>query len=142
MCEGMGDLLERLRARGWRLTAQRRVIAEALSGDDVHLTADEVHERAGGALPELSKATVYNTLNELVGLGEVKEISPDGRVRRYDPNAHHPHQHLLCAECGAIRDVTCEGDPLDILPGGERRGFRVHGADIVYRGVCPGCAGR
>ncbi len=39
-------LLERLRRRGWRLTAQRRVVAEALAGEHVHLTAEEVYERA------------------------------------------------------------------------------------------------
>ena len=40
-------LLERLRAVGWRLTPQRRVIAEAMGGDHVHLTAEEVLERHG-----------------------------------------------------------------------------------------------
>ena len=39
----MSDLLKRLRGRGWRMTAQRRVVAEVLDGDHVHLTADEVH---------------------------------------------------------------------------------------------------
>jgi len=32
----MSDLLERLRTRGWRLTPQRRVVAEVLHGDHVH----------------------------------------------------------------------------------------------------------
>ena len=67
-------LLERLRAVGWRLTPQRRVIAEAMGGDHVHLTAEEVLERARGRLPEVSLATVYNTLNELVSMGEVQQV--------------------------------------------------------------------
>ncbi|MER6692640.1 transcriptional repressor, partial [Streptomyces minutiscleroticus] len=33
----MSDLLERLRDRGWRMTAQRRVVAEVLDGEHVHL---------------------------------------------------------------------------------------------------------
>ncbi|MEU9007987.1 transcriptional repressor, partial [Streptomyces sp. NPDC048551] len=101
----MSDLLERLRGRGWRMTAQRRVVAEVLDGDHVHLTADEVHARAVSKLPEISRATVYNTLGEMVTLGEVLEVSTDQRAKRYDPNAHRPHQHLVCARCGAIRDV-------------------------------------
>ena len=48
----MSDLLERLRGRGWRMTAQRRVVAEVLDGEHVHLTADEVHARAVDKLPE------------------------------------------------------------------------------------------
>ncbi|WP_035845596.1 Fur family transcriptional regulator [Kitasatospora azatica] len=135
----MSDLLERLRSRGWRLTAQRRVVAEVLDGDHVHLTADEVHARAVSRLPEISRATVYNTLGELVVLGEVLEVSTDGRAKRYDPNAHHSHQHLICSRCGTIRDVHPFGDPLSALPDAERFGFAVSGAEITYRGLCPDC---
>lgn len=136
----MSDLLERLRGRGWRLTAQRRVVAEVLDGDHVHLTADEVHARAAERLPEISRATVYNTLGELVTLGEVLEVSTDGRAKRYDPNAHRPHQHLVCSRCGSIRDVRPAGNPLADLPEAERFGFTVSHVEVVYRGLCPGCA--
>ncbi|MEU3399646.1 Fur family transcriptional regulator [Streptomyces filamentosus] len=136
----MSDLLERLRARGWRMTSQRRVVAEVLSGEHVHLTADEVHARAVERLPEIARATVYNTLGELVSLGEVVELSTDGRAKRYDPNARRPHQHLVCTECGTIRDVRPAGDPLAVLPDSERYGFTVSKADVTYRGLCPSCA--
>ncbi|MFI0989146.1 Fur family transcriptional regulator [Streptomyces exfoliatus] len=136
----MSDLLERLRARGWRMTSQRRVVAEVLAGDHVHLTADEVHARAVAHLPEIARATVYNTLGELVALGEVVELSTNGRAKRYDPNAHHPHQHLVCSNCGIIRDVHPTGDPLGALPPAERFGFTVATADVTYRGLCPSCA--
>ncbi|MEU8528824.1 MULTISPECIES: Fur family transcriptional regulator [Streptomyces] len=137
----MSDLVDRLRGRGWRMTAQRRVVAEVLDGEHVHLTADEVHARATARLPEVSRATVYNTLGELVSLGEVIEVATDGRAKRYDPNAHRPHQHLVCSGCGAIRDVHPTGDPLTSLPDSERFGFALSGAEVTYRGLCPACAG-
>ncbi|AJF67187.1 Fur family transcriptional regulator [Streptomyces vietnamensis] len=136
----MSDLLERLRGRGWRMTAQRRVVAEVLDGDHVHLTADEVHARAVAKLPEISRATVYNTLGEMVTLGEVIEVATDGRAKRYDPNAHRPHQHLVCGRCGAIRDVHPAGDPLADLPDTERFGFTISNVEVTYRGICPSCA--
>jgi Fur family transcriptional regulator, stress-responsive regulator len=136
----MSDLLERLRERGWRMTAQRRVVAEVLDGEHVHLTADEVHARAVARLPEISRATVYNTLGEMVSLGEVIEVTTDRRAKRYDPNAHRPHQHLVCANCGTIRDVRTTGDPLAQLPEVERFGFTVSDAEVTYRGLCPECA--
>ncbi|MFD9545284.1 Fur family transcriptional regulator [Streptomyces sp. NPDC060022] len=135
----MSDLLERLRGRGWRMTSQRRVVAEVLDGDHVHLTADEVHARAVQRLPEISRATVYNALGELVALGEVMEVSTDGRAKRFDPNAHRPHQHLVCSECGTVRDVHPTGDPLADLPVDERFGFTVSEAAVTYRGLCPSC---
>lgn len=136
----MSDLLERLRGRGWRMTSQRRVVAQVLDGDHVHLTADEVHTLAVRLLPEISRATVYNTLGELVSLGEIMEVSAAGRAMRYDPNAHHPHQHLVCSDCGTIRDVHPTGDPLAGLPAAERFGFTVSEAEVTYRGLCPSCA--
>jgi Fe2+ or Zn2+ uptake regulation protein len=136
----MSDLLERLRGRGWRMTSQRRVVAEVLDGDHVHLTADEVHARAARRLPEISRATVYNTLRELVALSEVVEVSTDGRAKRYDPNAHRPHQHLVCSGCGTIRDVHPSSSPLAGLPVEERFGFTVSEVDVTYRGLCPTCA--
>ncbi|WP_371477504.1 Fur family transcriptional regulator [Kitasatospora sp. NBC_00315] len=135
----MSDLLERLRGRGWRMTSQRRVVAEVLDGDHVHFTADEVHTRAAQRLPEISRATVYNTLGELVALGEVIEVTTDGRAKRYDPNAHHPHQHLVCSGCGTVRDVDPTGDPLADLPVDGRFGFTVFRAEVTYRGLCPSC---
>ena len=136
----MSDLLERLRERGWRLTAQRRVVAQVLDGDHVHFTADEVHALAVRLLPEISRATVYNTLGELVSLGEVLEVSTDGRAKRYDPNAHHAHQHLVCSRCGTIRDVHPAGDPIAALPAAERFGFTIADVEVTYRGICPACA--
>ncbi|MFD3328048.1 Fur family transcriptional regulator [Streptomyces sp. NPDC058701] len=135
----MSDLLERLRRRGWRMTSQRRVVVEALDGDHVHLTADEVHARAARRLPEIARATVYNTLGELVLLGEVVEVSVHGRAKRFDPNAHHPHQHLVCTGCGTIRDVRPTATPAG-LPERERYGFTVSDVEVTYRGLCPSCS--
>ncbi|WP_137990708.1 Fur family transcriptional regulator [Streptomyces vilmorinianum] len=136
----MSDLVERLRARGWRMTSQRRVVAEVLDGEHVHLTADEVHALAARRLPEISRATVYNTLGELVSLGEVVEVTTGGRAKRYDPNAHHPHHHLVCSACGTIRDVRPTGSPLADLPAEGRFGFTVSEVEVTYRGLCPSCA--
>jgi Fur family transcriptional regulator, stress-responsive regulator len=129
-------LLTRLRDRGWRLTAQRRVIAEVMTGEHVHLAADEVFERSRAILPEVSLATVYNTLGELVGMGELVEVThADGR-KRYDPNVAVHHHHLVCVDCGRMLDVHVD-DPR--LPDGERHGFELLGVDITFRARCPDC---
>nr|BFF23206.1 Fur family transcriptional regulator [Glycomyces mayteni] len=133
----MSDLVTRLRRHNWRITPQRRVIAETLEGSHVHFTADEVLERAVARMPELSRATVYNTLNEMVALGEVLELSLQGRSKRYDPNADHDHHHLICDGCGLMKDVHAVADPIEWLPGDERHGFTVTSAAVTYRGLCP-----
>jgi Fur family transcriptional regulator, stress-responsive regulator len=135
-------LIDRLKSRGWRLTAQRRAIADTFSGPSIHLTPEEVWVRARVAVPEVSQATVYNTLHELVRLGELREVDGLGRSRRYDPNTHAPHHHLLCDGCDRLVDVFPEGDLLASLPAASRHGFSGLQAEVVYRGTCPDCAPR
>lgn len=132
------DLLSRLRARDWRLSAQRRAVAEVLVGDHLHLTAEEVHDRARERLPEISRATVYNTLNELVAMSEVREVDVVGGPRRYDPNVDQDHDHLVCQGCHAIRDVPRGSQPSP-LPDATRAGYLVTGMEVTYRGLCPAC---
>ena len=134
------DLLTRLRDRGWRLSPQRRVVAEVLAGEHVHLSAEQVHTQARERLPEISRATVYNTLNELVALGEVLEIAPTGGPKRYDPNARTAHDHLVCDVCHAIRDVPRRRGPRPSVAEQDLGGYRVTDVDVVFRGVCPDCA--
>jgi Fe2+ or Zn2+ uptake regulation protein len=135
----MPELIDRLRLREWRLTAQRRVVAEVLTGQHVHLTAEAVHGRARILLPEISLATVYNTLNELVTMGEVREVQAGDGPRRYDPNVTSAHQHLQCVGCGALWDVEPAGAASLALAVDQQRGFRLLDVDIVFRGVCPDC---
>lgn len=133
----MSDLLERLRDRGWRLTPQRRVIAEVLAGDHVHMTAEEIHAQAQSKLPETGLATVYNTLSELVSIREILELSTGDGPKRYDPNVRRPHQHLLCVSCGELRDVYPADEPT--LPRREQHGYEILGAQVTFRGLCPNC---
>ena len=138
----MSELAERLRQRGWRMTVQRRVVAEVFVGEHVHLTADDVYEASQAVLPEISRATVYNTLNEMVAMHEVSEISVGSGARRYDPNVETAHQHLVCVRCGTLRDVLPEGQEHLALRPSEQHGFHVLGVAITFRGLCPECAER
>ena len=137
-----GDLTQRLKRRGWRLSAQRRVVAEVLQGEHVHLTAEDVFARAHVRLAEISQATVYNTLRELVTMGEVRVVTPPDGVKRYDPNVLVDHHHLMCMRCQLLKDVHPDGESGVTLPNSERFGFDVWGFDIIFRGVCPSCQGR
>lgn len=141
--DSVGDsLLERLRERQWRITPQRRVVAEVLHGDHVHLSAEDVLAGARDRLPEISLATVYNTLGELVAMGEVREVRAAEGPVRYDPNARSAHQHLVCTSCGALFDV----DPLGVdglgLSEGDSHGFCLVEVEVTFRGLCRDCAGR
>jgi Fur family transcriptional regulator, stress-responsive regulator len=133
------DLLSRLRARDWRISSQRRVVAEVFVEDHVHLTAEEVHALARKRLPEISRATVYNTLNELAAMGELLEVLVVDGPKRYDPNIGDEHDHLVCDSCHTIRDVRRSRTP-SMIPEAVRAGYVVTNVEITYRGLCSECA--
>lgn len=98
-----------------------------------------MHALATERLPEVSRATVYNTLNELVAMGEVDEVTASDGPKRYDPNVTDRHQHLVCVHCGDLRDVHPLGEHDLRLPGAESHGYQLVDVDIVFRGVCERC---
>jgi Fe2+ or Zn2+ uptake regulation protein len=133
------DLALRVRRRGWRVSAQRRAVVDVFAGEHVHLTADEVLRQARQELPEISRATVYNTLADLVEMGELLVVSAGDGPKRYDPNVARPHHHLICTRCGELKDVIPDGLEVLDLSTAERHGYQLVGFDITFRGLCADC---
>ncbi len=129
----------RLRTEGRRVTPQRRVIVEVLLEDGSHLTADQVLRRARCQLPEISPATVYNTLHELAELGLLQELDLGLGLeqRRYDV-ATEDHDHLVCLRCGRVEDVPRRNELKASLV--QDHDFNVVDRRVIYLGFCPDCA--
>ena len=126
---------ELLRARGLRVTPQRRAILGAFSHDaSEHLSADEIHARATAVVPELGRGTVYATLAELTELGILAARGSPEPVR-YETNTE-PHQHFICRLCRRVFDVELEQPAPDALAA---QGFVVEQVAVAAEGVCAEC---
>ncbi len=136
----VATLTDRLAARGWRITPQRRAVVEALAGEHVHLSAEQVHAGAKRIVPEVSLATVYNTLNELTDMGEISEIRLSDGSARFDPKIGPDHHHLVCEGCGLTFDVEPRGAEGLTLPRAQRFGMTLTSVEVVFRGLCSNCA--
>jgi len=127
----------RLREHGLRVTSQRRAILAAFEDPAAgHLSADEVHDSAAVGLPELARATVYNTLNEFVRAGLLRRIDGFGSAL-YDRVADTEHHHFHCDGCGRLFDVEPTGTEAIAIGAGS---FRVERTEILFRGRCADCA--
>jgi len=101
----VSDLGAALRARGMRLTPQRRRIVAALSNLE-HGTPDAVAARVaedGGAALPLS--TIYRGLDALEELGIVSHTHLDHRAPTYHLADHATHIHLVCLGCGTVSEA-------------------------------------
>jgi len=125
-----------LRERGLRVTPQRRAIFAAFEGGRAgHPSADEVYRRARSQLPELSRGTVYNTLNEFVSAGLLTVVSI-GRVQLYDANTAD-HHHFRCRSCNRLYDVHPIGANKISLTDDF---FMVEQTTVLLDGFCGECA--
>ena len=139
------DLADQLRAfeemcrqSGFPLTVQRRVILECILQRHDHPTADQVHEEVRARVPEISRTTVYRTLEALVQMGAIRRAHHLGPASRFDANSGH-HHHLVCMRCNAVVDF--EDPRLDDLPIPERArtNFRIMDYSVHYAGLCDDC---
>ena len=133
----------RLRGAGQRYTAQRRDLVHLLERGGSPRSIPEILADAG----ELKQSSVYRNLAALEHAGVVRRVSTEEEYGRYElaEELIGHHHHLVCANCGTMRDVEVPSaleqtldTTLDRIA--TRAGFaRVqHRLDLV--GLCADCA--
>jgi len=133
-------ILNKLRARGYKLTPKRRAVVRALATSDRHMTPAQVHTATREERDDVGLVTVYRAIRVLAELGLVCEISTDGRQRSYllrrPPEHHH---HLVCSSCGHVVDfVSSDVERLQSRLARET-GFRIDGHIVEFVGCCAQC---
>ena len=131
------ELAEAFRSNGLKLTPQRQLIFQLLDGNQRHPTADELFAEASSRMPGISLRTVYQTLNDLVAMGELSSHTLGGGATRFDPNTSE-HHHLVCTVCRSARDVAVSN--LDALEFDGGDDFRIERTTVVFDGLCAQCA--
>lgn len=131
-------LREALEANGQRYTEQRASVYRYLLSTTSHPTADEVFTRVRTELPDISLATVYKSLEALVGCGLAAKLTYGDGSARYDGRTD-PHPHARCLECGAVLDVPGRLDNAALAGLGPLSGFAVEGYRLELLGRCSSC---
>jgi Fur family iron response transcriptional regulator len=121
----------RLQACGIRVTAQRLQIAEFLLGAPQHRSAEQITEALQGRGVEVSKATVYNTLNLFAARGLIRQLAVDDTRSWFDSNVE-PHYHFHDEATGALTDVALPEVQFSRLPA-VPAGMEVASLDLVIR---------
>jgi Fur family ferric uptake transcriptional regulator len=130
--------VEALRTAGYRLTAPRRAVLEAVTATGEHLNLAEVHRRARARHPRLGRATVYRTLDLLTDLGLIRPIHLGLTGTRYT-RADGGHHHMVCTGCGAVIEFD---DCAACRPGtrlARRLCFRISSHLLELYGRCRKC---
>jgi Fe2+ or Zn2+ uptake regulation protein len=144
----MNNLLDEaadiLRARGGRMTAQRRLILETLEDMSSHPSAEELHSIVRQQDPDIHLSTVYRTLRwlEREGLISSRWFEEERRQERFDPAIPVEHHHFLCTCCKKVIEFDY---PLvdDIVQQFEKdSNAQIDSTTVVLYGLCNDCKGR
>lgn len=133
------DLLERLRARGHRLTPQRDMILLAVHDVGGHASAEEIHQQVLAQNPNVDLSTTYRTLELLTEMGVVYRTDMGDGTSRYELAEEEMHHHLVCRQCGRVMDLG--HDVLEPLQECLRAdyGFAADLTHMVLQGLCETC---
>lgn len=125
------SVIDTLKILGYRITAPRRAIVEALLTASSPKTAKEiaVHTK----IKDLS--TVYRTLSELVKESLAEEFTDRG-TSYFELSGHH-HDHAVCTRCGVIAHVPCSETktPSSL----KKAGWVIEAHEALWRGRCNAC---
>ena len=132
-------LREALEASGQRFTEQRGAVYRYLADTTIHPTADEVFIAVRRNLPGISLATVYKSLETLVGCGLAVKLTYTDHSARYDGRTD-PHHHARCVVCGLVTDIPDEVPSQEIHTLRNQSGnFTVTGYHLELFGYCSSC---
>ncbi|OMF38727.1 transcriptional repressor [Paenibacillus sp. FSL H8-0548] len=105
----MDRINRHLLANGYKLTTQREIILQVLLENEAdHLSAEGVYMLVKQKHSVIGLATVYRTLELLAELHVVEKMNFGDGVARYDLRGEedkHMHHHLICNECGSLKEI-------------------------------------
>ena len=136
----MSILKETLHKEGLRYTLQRQEIWNELRSSDKHRDAEEIYFvlRKNGL--NVSRATVYRTIDVLVKNNLINKLDiGDGRARFEYNDKYIHHDHLVCTKCGKI--VEFYNDEIEELQNdiAKQCNFKLLDHSHQLFGVCEDC---
>ena len=104
----INDIKNKCIKKGVRLTDQRKLIAQVMSGSNDHPDVDELHKRVTKLDSKISIATVYRTVKLFEEAGIVDKHDFKGNKARYEQVTEEHHDHLIDINTGEITEFVNE----------------------------------
>lgn len=90
-----------------RITPERFEVLDAALNQDGHFGADDLYVSMKTNKSNISRATVYNTLELLEQCGILARRNFGDNISRFEASINRKnHDHLICTNCGEIKEFT------------------------------------
>jgi Fe2+ or Zn2+ uptake regulation protein len=120
------------------MTPQRLVILRILQDADRHLSPLEIYQQARLAMPGITEATVYRTLNFLTEQGLVLAAHVGYGQLVYEI-AGRDHHHLICRQCGSTQEIDHSLLRSLYEQFQQATGYQIDSIHVTFFGLCPAC---
>jgi Fur family transcriptional regulator, ferric uptake regulator len=95
-------LREFLKAGNNRITPERFEVLDAALDFEGHFGADDLYILMKNQNADVSRATVYKTLELLAQCDLIRKRNFGGTITKYENNFKKQHDHVICLDCGRI----------------------------------------
>jgi Fur family transcriptional regulator, peroxide stress response regulator len=126
------DIMNLLKKHNQQITASRLAICEYTLAPKMHFTADNVKQHLATHSPNISLATIYNTLNMLVEIDQLQEIHPPDSKRIIYDSTQKKHYHVYDPKKKKVYDIDSDKISIDF---DQLKDFEISDVSIVLKGV-------
>lgn len=131
------EMLATMSRNGWRITDQRRTLAQIFTDNAGYLSPKDVYDQLSVKYPSVSFDTVYRNLRMLSEMGVLEQFYfMEGGLKFKGSCLDHHHHHLICVNCE--KTLTFEYCPMEqqmILPGK----YKILNHRFEVYGICEEC---
>ena len=132
------SVLDLLRARGLRMTPQRRAVIAEIMATQGHISPTGVSRRVRERVPGVNPSTIYRTLDLLEELGVLSHAHLESGPE-YHRRSESQHVHLTCSRCGSDDALSmAEAARLKRLVA-THHGFQPDLTHFAISGLCASC---
>lgn len=129
-----------LNSKQLRKTPERFAILDKIFSINDHFDIESLHYMMESSSYHVSRATLYNTINLLIECGLVRRHIFDNQQSKYEKviNNSLNHQHLICTECGKIKEVK-DNEFSAYMNARKFNAFTTSYFQLYIYGVCNNC---
>ena len=132
----MNELIH-LKSAGLKSTLPRlKVLSLFESGNDRHLSAEDVYKKLLASGDDVGLATVYRVLNQFEQAGLLVKHHFEGDKSVFELNQGEHHDHIVCLQCGRVEEFYDATIELRQKKAAAERGFAVHDHSLYIYANC------
>jgi Fur family ferric uptake transcriptional regulator len=125
---------------GSKRSSKRDRILNIFLRQEGHLSADDLSDLVRAEDPGIGRATVYRTLQWMVGAGLARKVDFGEGRSRFEPSYRHPrHFHLICNACHRSSEFLSSDVEAFVDEVAQARGFTASQTVVQVFGTCDEC---